>query len=57
MMRLPFEQLYTRNTHKLMADFYDYDCETWIIFNYDVINQGSIMNHCIPLYIEEEEEE
>lgn len=55
-MRLPSEQLYTRNTHKPMADFYSYDCETWIIFNYDAINQGSIMNHCIPLlYIEEEE--
>ena len=40
-----------------MADFYDYDCETWIIFNYDIINQGSIINHNIPIYIDEDEED
>ena len=50
-MRLMYFDLFTRATHKIMADFYSYDCETWIIFNYDIINQGSIMNHNIPIYI------
>ena len=56
-MRLMYLQLFTRTTHKVVADFYDYDCETWIIFNYDIINQGSIMNHNIPIYIDEDEED
>ena len=56
-IRLMYFQLFTRTTHKVMADFYSYDCETWIIFNYDIINQGSIMNHNIPIYIEEDEED
>ena len=56
-MRLMYLQLFTRTTHKVMADFYSYDCETWIIFNYDIINQGSIMNCNIPIYIEEDDEE
>ena len=56
-IRLMYFDLFTRTTHKVMADFYSYDCETWIIFNYDIINQGSIMNHNIPIYIEEDDEE
>ena len=56
-MRLMYPQLFTRTTHKVMADFYSYDCETWIIFNYDIINQGSIINHNIPIYIEEDEDD
>ena len=52
-MRLMYFDLFTRTTHKIMADFYSYDCETWIIFNYNIINQGSIMNHNIPIYIED----
>ena len=27
------------------ADFYSYDAETWILFNLDCINKGSILNH------------
>ncbi|HAU88597.1 MAG TPA: hypothetical protein DCW90_24920 [Lachnospiraceae bacterium] len=27
------------------ADFYSYDCETWIIFNFDSIDQASIQHH------------
>lgn len=27
------------------ADFYCYSCETWIMFNLDCINLGSIQNH------------
>ena len=56
-MRLMYFDLFTRATHKIMADFYSYDCETWIIFNYDIINQGSIINHDIPIYIDEDEED
>ena len=56
-MRLMYFDLFTRTTHKVMADFYSYDCETWIIFNYDIINQGSIINHNIPIYIDEDEED
>ena len=26
-------------------DFYSYDAETWILFNLDCINKGSILNH------------
>lgn len=28
-----------------ICNFYNYDVETWIIFNLDCINKGSIMNH------------
>ena len=56
-MRLMYLHLYTRTTHKVMDDFYSYDCESWIIFNYDIINQGSIINHNIPIYIDEDEED
>ena len=27
------------------ADFYSYDAESWIIFNLECINEGSILNH------------
>ena len=27
------------------ADFYSYDAESWVIFNLDCINKGSILNH------------
>lgn len=38
-----------------MDDFYSYDCETWIIFNLDCINKGSIQNVSTKLqcYMEE----
>lgn len=32
-----------------IKDFYSYDCETWIIFNLDCINQGSIVNISVHL--------
>lgn len=57
-MRIIYPPIYRRNIpHRMLADFYDYDCETWIIFNYDIINQGSIINHNIPIYIDEDEED
>ena len=57
-MRMIYPPIYRRNfPHRMLADFYGYDCESWIIFNYDIINQGSIMNHNIPIYIEEDDEE
>lgn len=57
-MRIIYPPIYRRNIpHRMLADFYSYDCETWIIFNYDIINQGSIMNHDIPIYIDEDEED
>lgn len=31
------------------GDFYSYDCETWILFNLDCINKGSILNHTISM--------
>ena len=57
-MRMIYPPIYRRNfPHRMLADFYSYDCESWIIFNYDIINQGSIMNHNISIYIEEDKEE
>lgn len=54
-MRIIYPPIYRRNIpHRMLADFYSYDCETWIIFNYDIINQGSIMNHNIPIYIDKD---
>ena len=32
-----------------VEDFYSYDCETWIIFNLDCINKGSILNHRLKI--------
>lgn len=28
-----------------LKDFYSYDCESWILFNLECINKGSILNH------------
>ena len=33
-----------------LEDFYSYDCETWIIFNLDCINMGSVYNIHIKDY-------
>ena len=33
----------------VLNNFYSYDCETWIIFNLDCINKGSILNHYYKL--------
>lgn len=32
-----------------LCDFYSYDCESWIIFNLDCINWGSVLNHDIKV--------
>ena len=32
------------------ANFYAYDAETWILFNLDCINRGSILNHNNIMY-------
>lgn len=34
-----------RDIGKRIADFYAYDAETWLIFNIDCINFGSILSH------------
>ena len=34
-----------RMRHIRCADFYSYDCETWIIFNFDTIDKSSIQHH------------
>ena len=45
-MRMPWTYLLDDEGNR-MADFYSYDCETWIMFNLDCINKGSIFNHSI----------
>ena len=46
-MRLPMDnRLYTDKG--MLSNFYAYDSETWIIFNLDCINKGSILNLSIP---------
>lgn len=47
-LRLPLRRLEDKEGNRL-ADFYAYDCETWIIFNLDCINKDSIMNHKIEI--------
>ena len=50
-LRLPFawddesEFIYNQMRKKNYSDFYSYDAETWIIFNLDCINKGSILSH------------
>lgn len=50
LMRLPYGTDILRDADGgYMENFYSYDCETWIIFNLDCINKGSIFNHNINL--------
>lgn len=42
-----FEDDGSRGNRYRLDDFYCYDCETWILFNLDCINKGSIQNICI----------
>lgn len=44
-MRLPLNGITDEDGIEL-DNFYSYDCESWILFNLDCINQGSILNHC-----------
>lgn len=45
-MRLPYYgEVYEKMNELKYSDFYSYDAETWIIFNLDAINRGSILNH------------
>ena len=47
-MRLPIlmnDEEYDFFYNKSNAGFYSYDAETWILFNLDCINKGSILNH------------
>ena len=47
-LRLPwnnYEDLLDESDGYYFSDFYSYDCETWIMFNLDCINYGSIINH------------
>lgn len=47
-MRLPMDDRLDTD-EGILPNFYAYDCETWIIFNLDCINKGSILNLSIPL--------
>lgn len=50
-MRLPWDiDILKDENGCYMSDFYSYDCETWILFNLDCINEGSILNHTLPNY-------
>ena len=42
---LPSTITYNDGAFISLKDFYSYDCETWIMFNLECINKGSIMNH------------
>ena len=46
-MRLPWDRDLLKDEDIYLGDFYSYDCESWILFNLDCINKGSIMNHCV----------
>jgi len=47
-LRLLFNEYRTEEGKTYYIDnFYSYDCETWIIFNLDCINKGSIQNICL----------
>lgn len=41
-LRFPYDEEFRKLKFE---DFYNYDAETWIIFNYDAINKGSILSH------------
>ena len=50
LMRLPYgTEILKDEDGNYMADFYSYDCESWILFNLDCINIGSVFNHNINL--------
>lgn len=50
LMRLPYgTDILKDEDGNYMENFYSYDCETWIIFNLDCVNMGSIFNHNINL--------
>lgn len=45
-MRLPLNSNLLRDDNgNRLENFYSYDCETWILFNLDCINKGSILNY------------
>ena len=47
-MRLPWDPDILKDEDGIyLENFYSYDCESWILFNLDCINKGSIMNHCV----------
>ena len=49
-MRLPWDpDELTDVDGNYLENFYSYDCETWIIFNLECINEGSILNHSTGL--------
>lgn len=49
-MRLPFDESILKDENgNYLENFYSYDCESWILFNLDCINRGSILNHSISM--------
>ena len=55
-LRLPFEDL-VDTLGRRIANFYSYDCESWIIFNLDCINKGSIQNISIDTKYYDDDED
>lgn len=52
-MRLPLSNILKCEDGSELCNFYSYDCESWILFNLDCINWGSVINHNVkikPLY-------
>lgn len=48
LMRLPYNiDMLIDDDGNYLSNFYSYDCETWILFNLDCINMGSVLNHCV----------
>lgn len=45
-----YEYAFINGKEIRIADMYAYDCETWIIFNLDVVNKGSIQNVSVKLF-------
>ena len=46
-MRMPWKPIEMELNNKTydLANFYSYDCETWILFNLDCINKETIKSH------------
>jgi hypothetical protein len=49
-LRLPIDEGFYKLKYE---DFYNYDAETWIIFNLNAINKGSVfVTHTLPIFNE-----
>lgn len=48
-MRLPLSNILECEDGSELCDFYSYDCESWILFNLDCINWGSVINQDVKI--------